>query len=633
MARQSSLLASQSGVLLAEHAALVRDGLAKRAPHGAIVLDAADREVVVDALLTAIGGAYCHLLQKRAGYANDPVQALQLLRKRAAEMSEAEFHLTLTGIIVDLRDAHTVYSGPRTLAGCVAQLPFLVEQYGSTDAPSFTVAKVSHSKLVKDPAFQPGVRLETWNGIPFERAVAIHADRETGGRPDARLARALDSLTLRSLQYGPPPDELWVDIGFREAPGRPVREVRIPWRIVRPGHAATGVRPHSQAALRIALDPAAEQVRRAKKLMFSGHQWQMERERAVMARAQGWLPTRFPDVLSARIVRTRAAGDVGYLRLWSFDVDDHESFVDEVSRQLEKLPEKGLIIDVRGNPGGLVWAAERLLQLFTPRTVVPTRFALLATPLTRAMARCAFNRMELEPWIASLEAAISTGDAYSQALPITDPSWCDDVGQRYSGPVVCVADANTYSSGDLFCAGFVDNAVGTLVCVGEATGAGGANVWTSRDLSEALESTDFALPPLPQGVSFTMAFRRAVRSGDAAGVPIEDLGVAGIPYDMTRRDVLEGNADLIAYCGRLLAGQPRTSLHVALARSELSITTAGLEELELYVDGRPIAAAATISDGTVTLPRPTAGEMLEVVCRQGGDVLQRRRLRLSRRTT
>jgi C-terminal processing protease CtpA/Prc len=629
MARQGSLLASQAGVLLADRAKIVDARLAKTNPPSAAGLDAADREVVVDALSIAIGGAYCHLLQKRAGYANDPVQALQLLRKRAAEMSEAEFHLTLTGIVCDLRDAHTQYAGPKSLAGCVAQLPFLVEQYGSFDAPAFTVTKVSHSALIKDPAFKPGVRLETWNGMPFERAVALHADRETGGRPDARLARALESLTFRSLQYGPPPDELWVDIGFREAPGKKPREVRIPWRIVRPGRVATGARPQSHAALRLAIDPAAEQVRRAKKLLFSGQQWRMEGHRAVMPRAEGWLPTRFPDVLSARVVRTRAAGPIGYLRIWSFDVDDHETFVDEVARLLELLPEAGLVVDVRGNPGGLVWAAERLLQLFTPRSVSPTRFSLLATPLTRAMARCAFNRMELEPWIASLESAISTGDAYSQALPITDPSWCDDVGQRYSGPVVCVADANTYSSGDLFCAGFVDNEVGTLVCVGQATGAGGANVWTSHDLAEALESTEFALPPLPQGVSFTMAFRRAVRSGGAAGVPIEDLGVAGIPYEMTRRDVLDGNADLMAYCGKLLSEQPRTSLKVALSRSELAVTTAGLDELELYVDGRPIAAAAAIVDGSHVLPRPAAGGTLEVVCRAAGEVLQRRRIALA----
>ncbi len=618
-----SLLKAQTGKLLSERAGLLKVSHSKTAPGH---LDPGDREVVVDSLITAIGGAYCHLLQKRAGYANDPIQALQLLRMQAADMSEAEFHMTLTGIIVDLRDAHTVYSGPKSLAGAVAQLPFLVEQYGRTDDPRFVVTKVSQSKLIKDDRFKPGVLLETWNGIPFGRAVAMHADRETGGRPDARLARALESLTLRSLEYGPPPDEFWVDIGYRAGANAPRREVRIPWRIVQPGAGTRSVRVH--AATRLAMNPAAEQVRRAKKLMFSGKQWKAEEQGGELARDKGWLKTRFPDAISARKVSTKVLGDIGYIRIWTFDVDDHEPFVKEIARVVEQLPDTGLIIDVRGNPGGYILAAERMLQLFTPNKVSPTRFSLIATPVTRAMAHSDFNRMELGPWITSLESAISTGEAYSQALPITDPEWCDDVGQRYGGPVVCVADANTYSSGDLFCAGFVDNEIGPLLCVGQATGAGGANVWTSNELADALEGTEFELPSLPKGASFTMAFRRAVRCGDSAGVPIEDLGVTGIPYAMTKRDVLDGNADLIAYCAQILSGAPRTSMRATLKNSEVIMSTVSIDELEVYVDGRPFEAARKIQDGDLAIARPSTGAMIELVGRKHGRVVQRRRLEL-----
>ncbi len=621
----------QSGKLLSDQPALLKVSHAKTASASDGHLDASDRALVVEALLTAIDGAYCHLLQKRAGYATDPVQSLRLLMSRAADMSEAEFHMTLSGIIVDLRDAHTVYSGPKSLAGAVAQLPFLVEQYGPTDSPSFLVTKVSRSGLIKDAAFKPGVRLESWNGMPFERAVALHADRETGGRPDARLARALESLTFRSLQYGPPPDELWVDVGYRERAGQPVRELRIPWRMVRPGRAKGGVETGAHASLRVAVSPAAEHVRRAKKLMFSGAQWQAEDQRAPVARETGWLPTRFPDALSARVhraARRTNTADIGYLRIWTFDVEDHVAFVEEVARLLELMPDQGLVVDVRGNPGGLIWAAERLLQLFTPNKVSPNRFSLVATPLTRAMAQSPFNRMELAPWIPSLESALATGEDYSQALPITDPAWCDDVGQRYSGPVVCVADANTYSSGDLFCAGFVDNEIGPLICVGEATGAGGANVWTHHDLTDALEDTPFAIPALPEGVGFTLSFRRAVRAGAASGVPIEDLGVAGIPYAMTRRDVLEGNVDLMAYCASLLAAAPKTGLRVQCTEADVTLTTSGLDELEVYVDGRPWQAACAISDGDTVLARPDRGDCLEIVGRQQGQVVQRRRVPL-----
>ena len=59
------------------------------------------------------------------------------------------------------------------------------------------------------------------------------------------------------------------------------------------------------------------------------------------------------------------------------DVEDDEAFIAEVIRLIGLLPHHGLIIDVRSNPGGLIWAAERMLQLFTANTIVPTRFSLL----------------------------------------------------------------------------------------------------------------------------------------------------------------------------------------------------------------------------------------------------------------
>jgi hypothetical protein len=195
------------------------------------------------------------------------------------------------------------------------------------------------------------------------------------------------------------------------------------------------------------------------------------------------------------------------------------------------------------------------LQLFTPNPIVPTRFSLLASPVTRAMAASPFNRLELEPWADSLEDAVATGEVYSQPLPLTDPQWCNDIGQRYRGPVVAVADPNTYSAGDLFCAGFVDNRVGPLVTVGQATGAGGANVWTDTIVRDALAGTPFAFPPLPAGVSFTLAIRRAIRSAISDGLPIEDAGIPGIPYEMTRRDLLHDNVDLLAFCADVLTTQ------------------------------------------------------------------------------
>ena len=465
-------------------------------------------------------------------------------------------------------------------------------------------------------------------GIAFRLPARWICTAETGGRPDARRARALESLTFRALEGGPPPDEMLVDIGYRILPAGTRREVRIPWRVVHPARADTSQRPGSRASRYIAADQAAEVVRRAKKMMFSGAVWQAERSGVAVARDKGWIKTWFQDALAARVIKDQTQGELGYLRIWSFDVDDDDAFIAEVIRLLDLLPETGLILDLRGNPGGLIWAAERLLQLFTPNTITPTRFNVLATPLTRALARSPFNRMEFEAWLPSLEAAIATGEAYSQPLPLTDPAWCADIGQRYSGPVVCVVDPNTYSAGDLFAAGFVDNEIGTLVCVGEGSGAGGANVWTHYDLREALVGTPFELEGLPADVGYTVAIRRALRSGAADGLPIEDLGVPGIPYEMTLDDLLHENRDLIGFCAGFLAGIPRTAMKVEVDGNTVAVTTSGLDELETYADGRPFEAVRKISDGTQQLPRPDA-ETVEFVGRRRGEICQRRRVPLS----
>ena len=183
----------------------------------------------------------------------------------------------------------------------MAVLPFLVEQYGPDARPHYLVSKVD-AEEIPDRFFQPGVELESWNGVPFARAVEIHADPETGGRPDSRRARALESLTFRALEYGPPPDELWVIVGYRTQRGRPPRS-SCPGgssRPKRPGPRWTSA-PGPPASM--AADLSGEAVRRAKKLMFATDLWAADRERRPRRLGPpdgGWLATSLQDVLAAR---------------------------------------------------------------------------------------------------------------------------------------------------------------------------------------------------------------------------------------------------------------------------------------------------------------------------------------------
>jgi hypothetical protein len=597
-------------------------------------LSTAERTQIVDTFSELIEGLYGHLPLKRSMYAIDPIQRLRLLRQRVGTIDDRELHAELSDTMTALRDAHTRYIGPTALTDHVATLPFLVEAYGEPSQRRYIVSKTAlEARRIRDRHFVPGVELLRWNAVPMDRAVDLHAERETGGRPDSRRSRALESFTFRALQYGPPPDEDWVIVEYRDLRGKR-REVRFDWHVVKPGKAPTAGRPE-RSRRAFAIDPAAETTRRGKKLLFAPDLWYADqRPRARRRRPEPpavgeWIDTEFQDVVAAKIVKTRS-GTFGYLRLWSFDVGDDVEFIDEVIRLLSMLPQRGLILDLRANPGGLVWAAERMLQLFTPHEVTTTRFSMLATPLTRAMADAQQNREELEPWRDSLNLAVSTGDEYSRAAPLTPGEDANDLGQLYGGPVVCVVDANTYSSGDLFAAGFYDNDIGTLVCVDAATGAGGANVWEPEDVGFALENTTYAQQRLPGGVSYTISVRRATRSGSAEGVAIEDIGISGHEtYAMTKRDLTDDNVGLLNFCGTLLRAQPYTNMTVERddhTPSRLTVVTTGLDRLDVVVDGRPRESRNVGARGRTTVEVAGPWDLVELGGYADDELRQRRRV-------
>ena len=544
-----------------------------------------ERLDILDALALVLDGIYAHLPLKRSLYGFDILRGIEQLKLQLHTMSDLQFHRVLTTMMNRLRDAHTQYYGPWTKKEPIASLPFLVEAYGPPDRLAFVASKVDRRSVRKDPHFEVGVEIEYWNGVPFKQALDLHAEDETGGRPDARQARALESMTFRALDYAPPPNEEWVVVGYKDLDGRS-REVRLYWEGFDPRRAQGAARSRATRRNR-GINPGAEAVRRAKKYRFDPEKWRKDHGGGRKRRSV--LHANYDDFLFSEPKVTRS-GTIGYLRIWSFDVDDDSEFLQAAIEHLRKLPQDGLIIDIRDNPGGFIYASERMLQLFTPSPITPVKFALRATRLTAAMGRATFNQSELGPWQESLTTSESTGEPYSSHLPITSVEQCNDLGQHYGGPVVLITNANTYSAGDLFAAGFVDNGLGPVVCIGEATGAGGANVWEATDIRDALAQTNQPLPGLPAGVSFMVAIRRAVRGSTAEGTLIEDAGIVGQPYAMTKDDIFDDNKDLIEHCGKILATQPRTRLDARFRGKQLSIVTEGLDQLEFFIDDNPAGA-------------------------------------------
>ena len=111
-------------------------------------------------------------------------------------------------------------------------------------------------------------------------------------------------------------------------------------------------------------------------------------------------------------------------------------------------------------------------------------------------------------------------------------------------------------------------------------------------------------------------------------MPIEDIGVAGAPYAMTRDDLLAGNRDLIAHCIALLSQQPASRLAAQLDQSTLTVTVAasGLTCLDALFDGHPGSSTPVSGDAAVMVTYPSGTKLVDLIGWSGDTVRQRRRL-------
>ena len=598
---------------------------------------------LLDGLETMFEGVYTHLPLKRARYGFDPVQRLRILRMQAASLSPEAFDAEVDDIINRLRDFHTVYSRPG-YDGLVAALPCIVEMYFDGAGRARYIASRVSDWGRKD-GFEDGVEVDTWNGVPIDRAVQRYADQESAGRADSMRNAALWSLTQRPLETYSLPDEDTVRLGFRKtnSAGTPVGKrlfVNLAWRVLDTRFVARFRQGKRRGAGRVrvmAMNPTAAAIRKARLLLFAspalrGESKVFEKDGAklpVGTRIRGFRNA-LPDFLSAEVLRGSKAGeDFGYLRLWGFDVPSVKDYLAEMRRLLALLPPRGLVLDLRGNPGGVVVAAELALQFFTPKPIEPVRFALIASDLNRRLAAGDRHRNEMWPWLASLKAAVLNGEPYSAPLPITLPEKSNLAGQVYGGPVILVADTDTYSAGDLFSAGFVDNAIGRMVCVGDSTGAGGASIWTYMEMRRfAAAAVRRTIPPLPRGGSLQFSFLRATRVGLNLGALIEDVGVGvgpGERYKVSRDDLLHENRDLIAHCIDWLSRQPYTVMKCRTdeKRGIVEVRTEGVDQLDVTFDHRRLASRP-VKDGRHTFEKPAGIRRVEVRGLRRGRLAQRR---------
>jgi C-terminal processing protease CtpA/Prc len=305
-----------------------------------------------------------------------------------------------------------------------------------------------------------------------------------------------------------------------------------------------------------------------------------------------------------------------------------------------------LIIDVRGNGGGIIWNGEEILQVLTPKPIEPEPVQFINTPLNLQICRQNGPNspiVDLSAWVESIQQSLQTGAVFSAGFPQSIPERCNAIGQKYFGPVVLITNAQCYSTTDFFAAGFQDHEIGPVLGTDGNTGAGGANVWTHGLLCQMMPGERSVYQALPNGAGMRVAIRRGLRVGKRAGMPVEDLGV--IPDErhfMTKNDLLNDNVDLINRAAELLAARqparaftltlqylpPQTINNVENNQVQAIVNTKGISRLDIYLNDRPMQTMDVQEGQTIfllsTKPSPHM-QSLEVRGFDGRELVARYR--------
>lgn len=613
-------------------------------------LTLAQRKRLVNQALVLIDDNYVHLPLKEAMHGVDPVQKLKLIKHRldrsttATMGSEFQFHRDMLNVFTSVRDLHTNYMLPAPFAGRVAFLPFDIKEYHDNNGPHYIATRFvdgfSHAH------FRKGVEVHTWNAVPIRRAIAISANQHAGSNMEARHARGVDGLTLRSLSVALPPNAMWVIVGYTDRNGVDL-EMKQDW-IVAPSLPDLGGVDSGTVSLNAAclgLDIEADLRQRARVMLFAPQVIaRRKKPKKVVGRkaaAGQEIASNMSEVFRAWSVTT-ASGEFAMIRIYTFNVNDPDEFIDEFIRLVELLPQEGLIIDVRGNGGGHIHASEGLLQVLTPRKIIPEPTQFINTPLNGRICKRHRNNpsgIDLGPWVDSIMNSVETGAIYSRGFPITPHEYANRRGQKYHGPVLLITDARCYSATDIFAAGFKDHDIGHILGVDGNTGAGGANVWDHELLRNLLRvptprDPDSPYETLPMQARMRVAIRRTLRVREQSGTPLEDLGVQpDSQKPLTRDDLLHGNRDLIDEAGSILSAMPvrRLTASASQAGSTLSVqaTTSGISRLDIYSDGRPVASE-DVGDGShnITAQAPPGANQVRLEGFAAGNYVAARILNL-----
>lgn len=507
---------------------------------------------------------------KDFGTENDPLAKIQILKNQADQLDPQSFSDQVADIFTGLHDLHTSFKPAKPLACATAFIPVFFDSVESNDSqlprqPGSAVDNrlvVVAGKALKASGEADGVALGdqvlTIDGKPIERVLKDLESLSGGANPDAMRVRALELLSMRPFGSLAKPEKNTMIIGLVGKNGP--YQATLNWHAFLNENCLTG-----KESLPDIGKPPFGTIRRPQKPRLD---WALNPFQDTFNKIYGQKPLvenpledsqPLSEIFEMQTIKT-PAGKLGYIQLKSFYWEDENLEVGVVTetfrRELERRfgeeatsPVNGLIIDVRGNPGGIILFAERLVQLFSPIAIEPTTVRMLANDLNEKIfisANDGPNR-----WSESIKVALRENLGYTRPQAITPKSEANKIGQIWFKPVVVLTDARCYSACDLFAAGMQDNGANgaaKIIGIHKTTGAGGANVMEYSTF-QAIMATSSSQPfvDLPFGQDFGISWRQTIRAGKNQGTLLENYGVVSdFVVPLTKADLGKESPKLMA---------------------------------------------------------------------------------------
>ncbi len=467
---------------------------------------------------------YVHQRIKTNDYGENanPTPALNQIESHLETLSTMQFHQLLSDIFYRLRDLHALYYLPKPYACYESFLPFELKEVTAKDGKKvIAVAEVGdHPDVLK---YMPkpfnikiGDVITKYDGLQIEEAIANQMPRSLGANASAARRGALKDLKFlqHNLEFLPKKDSIPVE--FVNNKGLKY-SAEIPW--------ITWTDWDCVAAAKTP-EYLTAPVLRTKKIK---HKIKVRRSRTNGRSVAKLEPGHTDEPVLYWQINRSVYGKFGYIELASFTpdvftIEEVIAKVKEILLQDEMKTTDGLMIELRGNTGGQLPLAERLVQFFSPRALEPEKFYLKNSPANLFYMNTVASD---SPFTAAINRAVSVGTPYTAMLPITPRERLNDQGQIYFKPIAVFTSSACYSACETFSSLIQDNKLGTIFGEDATTGGGGANTYSLNEMLEDFRNGADTGPfkKLPYGQNITFAWREGVRGGINKGLHIENAGV------------------------------------------------------------------------------------------------------------